>query len=109
LIGNLDKLIGEKLIYCFFLHKYTLIASCYIYHFKKTLDRLLNHRSADARIFIKNIATKSATRSEKIENVIASVNVFTSAFNMDFFGNDRIFVDFCVGATVKSDADYGKV
>jgi len=80
-----------------------------VYHFKKKLDYFLNGCSENACIFFKNIATKSATRSSRLDSIIASVNTFTSAFKLNSINNEKVFVDFCVGATAYSDAEFGKV
>ena len=88
-----------------------VVAVCYCYHFKKVLDRELYGRNirGTAKIFFKSVATKSATRSDKLSSIIKSVNLFTEAFKLDSFSNDSVFVDFCLSATATSNADIGKV
>lgn len=88
------------------------VASCYIHHFKEMLFielEKLNVRS-DAKVFFKNVSSKSATRSSTVKNCLESVDIFKLAFKLNKLDYEKVFVDFCVASTAFSNNPvFGKV
>ena len=81
------------------------VSCCYVHHFKKNLDLELSRLNVrmDAKIFFKNIASKSGTRSNLLERCLAHVKTFNLAFKLNLIDNDKVFIDFCISVTSYSD------
>lgn len=88
------------------------VASCYVYHFKEMLYFELDKFNVrfDAKIFFKNISSKSATRSSILKDCLESLNIFKLAFKLNMLDYEKVFVDFCVASTAFSNNPvFGKV